>query len=47
MFSPIQTAHGPEAMPSCPAAQKLPESTWSRSHGLQNSMTLMTLKIVN
>ena len=29
VFSPIQKAHGPEAMPSCPGAQKLPESTWS------------------
>ena len=44
MFSPMQKAHGPEAISSCPRCPPAPRSTWSghmvRSHGLQPSMTL-------
>ena len=29
MFSPMQKAHGPEAMPSCPRCPPAPRSTWS------------------
>ena len=45
MFSPMQKAHGPETMPSCPRCPPAPRKHMVRSHGLKNSMTLMTLKI--
>ena len=43
---PIQKAHGPEAMPSCPGAQKLPESTWSSHMVWKNRMTIKDSNLV-
>ena len=35
MFSPIQTAHGPEAMPSCPGAFRESQKAHGQGHMVQ------------